>query len=574
MIENSTVNPAIAYFSMEIGLDPKIPTYSGGLGVLAGDSLRAAADLRLPMVGITLVHRKGYFRQRLDETGHQTEIPDSWSPEERLEEMPHRVSVTIEGRTVHLRAWRFMVQGTEDNYHAQPIPVYLLDAMLPENDARDQHLTDELYGGDSRYRLSQEVILGMGGVAMLRALGYSDIRTYHMNEGHSGLLVLSLLEEELNGARTTVTDGDIDAVRRQCVFTVHTPVPAGHDTFPIELTTEVLGDARLELLRLAPAFDEETFDLTAFVMFFARSANGVSFRHAQISRDMFPGYHIGAITNGVHAGTWTSEHFAQLFDRHMPGWRRDTSYLRYAAGIPAEEIRQAHLHAKMDLLAEVEHRRGVKLDPAALTIGFARRATGYKRGELIFSDLDRLRKIVKAAGPLQMIYSGKAHPRDEQGKHIIEQIYAAANELGDAVRVTYVEDYDMSIARMLCAGVDLWLNNPQKPLEASGTSGMKAAMNGVPSLSVLDGWWIEGWVEGMTGWAIGGENPDEERAEIASLYDKLEYAIMPMFYRQPAQYAAVMRSSIAINGEFFSAQRMMLQYYRNVYQISGEGFAA
>ncbi|MEK7247055.1 MAG: alpha-glucan family phosphorylase [Chloroflexota bacterium] len=573
MIENSTVNPAIAYFSMEIGLDPKIPTYSGGLGVLAGDSLRAAADLRLPMVGITLVHRKGYFRQRLDETGHQTEIPDSWSPEERLEEMPHRVSVTIEGRTVHLRAWRFMVQGTEDNYHAQPIPVYLLDAMLPENDARDQHLTDELYGGDSRYRLSQEVILGMGGVAVLRALGYSDIRTYHMNEGHSGLLVLSLLEEQLNGARTTVTDGDIDAVRRQCVFTVHTPVPAGHDTFPIELTTEVLGDARLELLRLAPAFDEETFDLTAFVMFFARSANGVSFRHAQISRDMFPGYHIGAITNGVHAGTWTSEHFAQLFDRHMPGWRRDTSYLRYAAGIPAEEIRQAHLHAKMDLLAEVEHRRGVKLDPAALTIGFARRPTGYKRGELIFSDLDRLRKIVKAAGPLQMIYSGKAHPRDEQGKHIIEQIYAAANELGDAVRVTYVEDYDMSIARMLCAGVDLWLNNPQKPLEASGTSGMKAAMNGVPSLSVLDGWWIEGWVEGMTGWAIGGENPDEERAEIASLYDKLEYAIMPMFYRQPAQYAAVMRSSIAINGEFFSAQRMMLQYYRNVYQISGEGFA-
>ena len=572
MTQDSTVSPSIAYFSMEIGLDATIPTYSGGLGVLAGDSLRAATDLRLPMVAVTLVHRKGYFRQRLDEDGRQTEIPDSWSPEERLEEIPHRVSVTIEGRTVHLRAWRFMVQGTEDNHHAQPIPAYLLDARLPENDPRDQQLTDELYGGDSRYRLSQEVILGMGGVAMLRALGYPDIRTYHMNEGHSGLLVLSLLEEQLNGERTTVMDSDIDAVRRQCVFTVHTPVPAGHDTFPVELTTEVLGDARLELLKLAPAFDEDTFDLTAFVMFFARSANGVSFRHAQISRDMFPGYHIGAITNGVHAGTWTSEYFAKLFDRHVPGWRRDTSYLRYTAGVPTEEVRQAHQHAKLDLLSEVEHRRGVRLDPAAFTIGFARRATGYKRGELIFSDLDRLRKIVKAAGPLQMIYSGKAHPRDEQGKHIIEQIYAAGKELGDDVRVTYVEDYDMSIAKLLCAGVDLWLNNPQKPLEASGTSGMKAAMNGVPSLSVLDGWWIEGWVEGKTGWAIGGENPDEERAEIASLYDKLEYAIMPMFYRQPAQYAAVMRSSIAINGEFFSAQRMMMQYYRNVYQVSGEGF--
>jgi starch phosphorylase len=571
MTQNSTVSPNIAYFSMEIGLDPDIPTYSGGLGVLAGDSLRAAADLRLPMVGITLVHRKGYFRQRLDESGHQTETADAWSPENELEEMPHRVSVTIEGRKVHLRAWRYIVHGTHDNFQAQPIPVYLLDSMLPENAPQDQHLTDELYGGDSRYRLSQEVILGMGGVAMLRALGYPDIRTYHMNEGHSGLLVLALLEEQLNGQRTTVTDSDIDAVRNQCAFTVHTPVPAGHDTFPTELVKEVLGEGRLEFLRLAPAFDEDTFDLTAFVIFFARAANGVSFRHGQISRDMFPGYHIGAITNGVHAGTWVSGHIAEVFDRYMPGWRRDTQFLRFAAGIPAEDIRQAHLQAKVDLLAEVEQRRGVRLDPAALTIGFARRATGYKRGELIFSDLDRLRKIVKSCGPLQMIYSGKAHPRDDQGKHIIEQIFAKAKELDGVVKVTYVEDYDMNIAKMLCAGVDLWLNNPQKPLEASGTSGMKAAMNGVPSLSVLDGWWIEGWVEGQTGWAIGGETPDEERAEIASLYDKLEYAIMPMFYRQPAQFAAVMRSSIAINGPFFSAQRMMQQYYSNVYQVTSEG---
>jgi len=572
MIQNSSVSPTVAYFSMEIGLDPDIPTYSGGLGVLAGDSLRAAADLRLPMVGVTLVHRKGYFRQRLDETGHQTEVPDSWSPEQRLEQMPQRVSVKIEGRTVHLRAWRFMVTGTEGNGYALPIPVYLLDAKLPENDPRDQKLTDELYGGDSRYRLSQEVILGMGGVEMLRAIGYPDIRTYHMNEGHSGLLVLALLEEQLNGS-TVVTDHDLDAVRRQCVFTVHTPVPAGHDTFDVEMVTEVLGEPRLELLRLAPAFEEDkVFDLTAFVMFFARAANGVSFRHAQVTRDMFPGYQIGAITNGVHAGMWTSQPFQHLFDRYMPGWRRDTGYLRYAAGIPAAEIRATHVVAKAALLAEIEKRRALKLDPAALTIGFARRATGYKRGDLLFSDLDRLRGIARKVGPLQVIYSGKAHPRDDSGKQIIEQIFAAAKELAGAIQVTYVEDYDMGIARALCAGVDLWLNNPQKPLEASGTSGMKAAMNGVPSLSVLDGWWVEGWVEGETGWAIGDENPNEERAEIASLYDKLEYSIAPMFYRQPTQYAAVMRSAIAINGEFFSAQRMMWQYYRNVYESNGEGF--
>jgi starch phosphorylase len=242
-------------------------------------------------------------------------------------------------------------------------------------------------------------------------------------------------------------------------------------------------------------------------------------------------------------------------------------------GIPVGEIMRAHNEAKGALIAEVEARRNIRLDPTVFTIGFARRATGYKRGDLIFSDLGRLRRMVERVGPLQVVYSGKAHPRDDAGKHIIEQVFAAARELADAIKVTYVEDYDMRVARSLCAGVDLWLNNPQKPLEASGTSGMKAAMNGVPSLSVLDGWWIEGHVEGVTGWAIGDENPANEAAEIGSLYDKLEYAILPMYYRQSLAYAAVMRYAIAINGEFFSAQRMMNQYYRDVYQAPGEGFS-
>ena len=557
---------------MEIGLDPNLPTYSGGLGVLAGDSLRAAADLRLPMVGITLVHRKGYFRQELDADGNQTEIPDSWSPEEHLEEMPQRVSVEIEGRTVNLRAWRFMAKGAPGNEHATAIPVYLLDALLPENDPNDQHLTDELYGGDQRYRLCQEVILGMGGIAMLRALGLDAIQTYHLNEGHSGLLALSLLEERMEGDDpASVTEDDIAAVRRKCVFTVHTPVPAGHDTFERELTKSILGERREKLLELCPtAFENGTFDLTAFVMYFARSANGVSMRHGQISRDMFPEYHVGAITNGVHAGTWVAEPFARVFDRHMPEWRQDTAYMRYATGIPLDELREAHTEAKKTLLAYVEGKTGLALDPTVLTIGFARRATGYKRGDLIFSDLDRLRRIVQRVGPIQVIYSGKAHPRDDTGKHIIQQVFIAAKELADVIKVTYLPDYDMSVAKYLCAGVDLWLNNPQKPLEASGTSGMKAAMNGVPSLSVLDGWWIEGCVEGMTGWAIGDENPADEPAEVASMYDKLEYSIMPMYYRHPNEFATVMRYSIALNGEFFSAQRMMNQYYHDVYMASPE----
>ncbi len=574
MIDTNAARPSIAYFSMEMGLDPDIPTYSGGLGVLAGDSLRAAADLRLPLVGITLVHRKGYFRQKLDRAGKQTETPDSWSPEDRLEEMPQRVAVIIEGRTVNLRAWRFIVTGTRGNDTAMPIPVYLLDADLPENDPRDQRLTDELYGGDTRYRLSQEVILGMGGVAFLRALGLEGIQTYHMNEGHSGLLVLALLQEQMNGSADTPTDRDVEAVRRQCVFTVHTPVPAGHDVFTTELTEEVLGPERTRLLHIAPAFEDGMFDLTTFVMYFARAANGVSLRHAEITRAMFPGYVVGAITNGVDAGTWVSEPFADLFDRHWPAWRRDTRYLRYAANIPLAEIRATHGEAKRELLAEIHRRNHVTLDPNVLTIGFARRATGYKRGDLIFSDLERLRGIAKRAGPLQVVYAGKAHPRDDTGREIIAQIFAAAKALKGAIAVTYIEDYDMGIARSLCAGVDLWLNNPQKPLEASGTSGMKAAMNGVPSLSVLDGWWIEGCFEGVTGWAIGDENPDEEQAEVDSLYEKLEGTIMRLFYHEPDAFAAVMRGAIAINGEYFSAQRMMNQYYRNAYLAPGEGFHA
>ena len=563
-IENSPAT--IAYFSMEIGIDPVLPTYSGGLGILAGDTLRAAADLSLPMVGVTLLYKKGYFHQHLDSQGNQSESSAEWAPEDFLEPLSPNVELAIERRVVKVRAWRYLVKGVSGH----SVPVYFLDTSSPENDSYDQTITDHLYGGDIRYRLCQEVVLGIGGVAMLRALGYKEVRAYHMNEGHSALLGLALLEEQslVNGLHT-VTEGDMEVVRRQCVFTTHTPVPAGHDQFPMDMVHEVLSAEQTAALESANCCLDGTMNMTHLGLIFSHYINGVAMRHGQVSRDMFPTYPINSITNGVHAMTWCAPSFRLLYDQHIPEWRKDNLYLRYARSIPLEEIQQAHKKAKTELLTEVERRTGMRLDPQVMTLGFGRRAALYKRGDLLFSSLDQLRRIAREAGPFQVIYSGKAHPRDEGGKTLIRRIFDAAADLRDDVPVVYLEDYDMTFAKYLTTGVDLWLNTPQKPHEASGTSGMKAALNGVPSLSVLDGWWIEGHLEGVTGWSIGEgwKSGSDSLKESASLYNKLEYAILPMFYSRPTDFAGVMCSAIAINGSFFNAQRMLSQYIQNAYPL-------
>ena len=551
---------------MEIAPHPAIPTYSGGLGVLAGDMLRAAADRGFPpMVAVTLLHRKGYFYQRLDPSGNQSEVPAIWPLDDVLEplELP-RVSVAINGRRVHIRAWRYVIHGVAGH----TVPVYLLDTAIPDNDPWDQTLTDHLYGGDEYYRLCQEAVLGMGGVAMLRALGYDTHICYHMNEGHSALLTIALLEHHTEGQRLqSVSEADMESVRGQCIFTTHTPVPAGHDNFPVELVRQVLGEQRASALETLRCYVDGTLNMTYLALRFANYINGVAMRHGEVSHGMFPQYPINAITNGVHAVTWTAPPFRDLYDRRIPEWRRDNFYLRYAVGIPLHEIREAHAEAKRKLLNQVEKRTGIRLDEQAMTLGFARRATAYKRADLLLSDPDRLKGIARRIGPLQVIYGGKAHPEDEGGKAIIRRIFDAAAALGDGVRIVYLENYDMALAQHLCAGVDLWVNTPLRPQEASGTSGMKAALNGVPSFSVLDGWWIEGHVEGATGWSIGdgGEPADDSSAEIASLYDKLERVILPLFYGRPNAFGEVMRSTIALNGSFFNTQRMLSQYVRNAY---------
>jgi len=392
-----------------------------------------------------------------------------------------------------------------------------------------------------------------------------------MNEGHSALLAMALLEKRTAGGDLgAITEADIEAVRHRCVYTTHTPIPAGHDKFPMELVRRVLGQERATFLTNAQCCLDGTLNMTYLALFFSRYINGVSYRHEKISQSMFPNYPINSITNGVHALTWTIPPFRRLFDRYIPEWRRDSLYLRYAISIPLEEIITAHNEAKKMLLAEIETRTGKHLDPGAMTLGFARRATAYKRADLLFSDLERLRDIVKGVGPLQVLYGGKAHPRDENGKAMIRRIFDAANSLRDNVHVVYLEEYDMGLAKDLCGGVDLWLNTPRKPQEASGTSGMKAALNGVPSLSVLDGWWVEGHLEGVTGWSMGDtcEAESNPSFETESLYNKLESVILPLFYGSPRGYAEVMRSAIAVNGSFFNAQRMISQYQKNAYHTA------
>jgi starch phosphorylase len=549
---------------MEIGLDAALPTYSGGLGVLAGDTLKATADAGAPLVAVTLLHRKGYFRQHLDARGNQTETFTEWSPDEVLEPLAPRAVVLIEGRPVVLRAWRKEIVGVG----GARVPVLFLDTALPENTPWDQGLTGTLYGGDGHYRLCQEAVLGMGGIAILRALAYENILAFHMNEGHSALLTLALLKEEAGGkGLAAVGTQEMDAVRERCVFTTHTPVAAGHDQFPSRLVHQVLGPEAMDSLTRNGLLMGDNLNMTHLALSLSRYVNGVSMRHEQVSRGMFPNFPINSITNGVHAATWTHPAFRALYDKHIPEWRRDNQYLRYAAGLALEDIQRAHAVVKRELMAEIAGRTGQAFSPDVFTIGFARRATPYKRADLLFSDLDRLRAIAQRTSKLQIVLGGKAHPRDEGGKDLIRRVFRAAEALRGTVPVVYLEEYDMALAKTLVPGVDLWLNTPQQPYEASGTSGMKAALNGVPSLSVLDGWWIEGHVEGVTGWSIGSSWSPEGDAEQESriLYDKLETVVLPMFYQRPNRYVEVMRSAISLNGPFFNAQRMLSQYLDNAY---------
>ena len=561
LLEPFQHNERIAYFSMEIALQSDIPTYAGGLGVLAGDTLRTAADLELPMVAVTLVSRMGYFHQEIDFNGRQTEALEPWQPEKHAQSLLAKVAVAMDGRNVWLQAWLYTITSAA----GFKVPVLLLDTDLTENTPEDRELTHHLYGHGDKYRLKQEVVLGIGGVRMLQALGLR-VHTYHMNEGHSALLSLELLRRyERQPERVAPRESIYDAsrVKEYCLFTTHTPVEAGHDQFEYDLVERVL-DAFVDKDELRLLAGQDRLNMTRLALNLSGYVNGVAKSHALISNSMFPGYKVRAITNGIHPATWAAPAIGNMYDRYISNWCIEPENLIRADQIPDEIVLAAHHEAKQSLIKKVHELTGVQLDNDIPILGFARRMTAYKRPDLLFTDMERLIAIAKDK-PFQVVMAGKAHPSDANGKQLIATLHQHIRQLNGHIQMVFLPNYTMELARYLVSGSDVWLNTPLRPYEASGTSGMKAALNGVPSLSVLDGWWAEGCLEGVTGWAVGSTQAEANGKDAVALYEKLSGTVLPLYFQDHNAWVQVMKGAIIKNASYFNSHRMMRRYAASAY---------
>jgi glycogen phosphorylase len=508
------------------------------------------------------VSRAGYVRQEIDLDGAQVSGPNPWRPEDWAQPLDAMVAVGIDGREVWIRPWLYLLTCPAGHR----VPVLLLDTDVEQNGTDDRQITDRLYGGDESYRFKQEVVLGIGGVLILQALGF-NIRHFHLNEGHAALLTLQLLRQYRVPPEETVP-GEPQYeplhVRERCLFTTHTPVEAAFDKFSYPLVQRILGDY-IEIDELKRFAGRDHLNMTRLALSLSGYVNGVSQRHAETTSRIFSGYHVRAITNGVHPATWTHPSFARLYQASMPHWTIEPEALEWADQLPDQDIWNAHQDAKRDLLALIKEKTGLEMRIDVPLIGFARRMTEYKRPDLLFSDTDRLASLARER-PFQVVFAGLAHPRDEMGQRLIVALHQHIRQLANAIPMVFLPNYDMAIAARLVAGADIWLNTPLPPLEASGTSGMKAALNGVLNLSVLDGWWVEGHIEGVTGWAISSSpSPDDGPSQAADLYGTLAQTVLPLYYDNRPRWIWMMKQSISKIGSYFNTPRMMRHYATEAY---------
>ena len=540
---------------MEIGVDNSIPTYSGGLGVLAGDMAYSFADLGLPAVFVTLLSRNGYASQRLDSAVGQVDGPQPWDWKGLLTPTGVKAAVEVGDRTQTVGAWEYKIRGKSET------TILFLDTDYPENDPEFREATDRLYGGEPTHRLLQDIILGIGGHRVLKALG-REVGVYHLNESHAALATIELLRET----------GSAAATRGRCAFTTHTPVAAGNDVFP-------LGEVESALRRYgwvdwkAEAADG-SINLSRLASKYSGVTNAVSMKHMFVSGRVVGHNNITFVTNGAYHRRWVHPAMKRVFDAHIQGWEESPSLLTKAVEIPSEELAEAHASAKKALVSLVSSRRGEVFDEETFTIAVAKRITGYKRNGMILSDPERLQKVAETKGGLQVVVAGKAHPRDGAAKSMLADMLRKADLLNRSMRkvkVAILENYDLEMAKVLVAGADVWLNNPRRPLEACGTSGIKAAMNGVLNLSVNDGWWLEGGIEGVNGCVVG-RLPDcadlsdsKEGEDENDLFVKLSGSVLPAYYQDRERWAKMQKASIATVGPLFNSYRMVEEYVTKVY---------
>lgn len=540
-------NKKVAYLSMEIALENDIKTFAGGLGVLAGDILRSASEKSFPMLGITLLNKNGYFKQIITPKNKQEERADK-SNYSKLELLPYKIYLKIGNDKVLVRSWLYNLVSGE----GITIPVYLLDTDWPENREKHRRLCENLYDSDIRKKLKQAVILGRGGVKLLEKIGLDKISKIHLNEGHGALAAIELF---LNSKKKSEKE-KVKEVRERLVFTTHTPVKEAHDVFFAEFLLKYQPDFPVNLEGM---IKDDQINFSEIALYFSSFINGVSIKHAKVSRKMFPKYKIKDITNGVNSLLWTCPEFKELFNKYTPGWEKKNSLLKNAEKIPLEEIKETHLKAKRNLIKLVEERNVIKLSEDVFTIVFARRFAPYKRPTLLLSDLKKLKEINKKVGKIQIVYAGKAHPNDVVGKTLISDAMKRMQEINKEIKIVFLENYDLEMAKILVSGADLWLNNPVPPNEASATSGMKAAHNGVPQLSTWDGWWPEGYFGGKTGWTI------EEKDFKTNLYEILAEKIIPLYYNKEMEYYKICRQAISLNAPKFNTQRVVEDYIKKAY---------